>query len=123
MSSETQHIQEFEEVLSNLKEMLHLTDEIMMRLYATFFETVAVTLQTLKDAIEAEDYEAIKLHAHSIKGSSSSLCYSAISEVAETIEKKAGAKENYAYENAFKELAARFDAAQHTYALWTRKRG
>lgn len=122
MSNETQHVQEFEEVLTNLKEMLHLTDEIMMRLYATFFETVAVTLQTLEDAIEAEDYEAIKLHAHSIKGSSSSLCYSTISEVAQTIEKKAGAKENYAYENAFRELAARFDAAQHTYALWTRKR-
>lgn len=123
MSSEVQHLQEFEEVLANLKEMLHLPDEIMIRLYTTFFETVAVTLQRLKDAIEAEDYEAIKLHAHSVRGSSSSLCYSAISEAAETIEKKVEAKENYAYENAFRELATRFDAAQHNYVLWTRKRG
>lgn len=123
MSSEAQHLQEFEEVLANLKEMLHLPDEIMIRLYTTFFETVAVTLQMLKDAIEAEDYEAIKLHAHSVKGSSSSLCYNAIGKVAGTIEKKAEAKENYAYENAFRELATRFDIAQHNYALWARKRG
>lgn len=123
MSGKAQQIQEFEEVLSKLKEMLHLTDEIMIRLYTTFFETVAVTLQMLKDAIEAEDYDAIKLHAHSIKGSSSSLCYNAISEIAEVIEKKAELKESYVYEDAFKELVSQFDSAQHNYALWTRKRG
>ncbi|MDD5210948.1 MAG: Hpt domain-containing protein [Sulfuricurvum sp.] len=123
MSGEVQQIQEFEEVLSKLKEMLHLTDEIMIKLYATFFETVAVTLQMLKDAIEAEDYDAIKLHAHSIKGSSSSLCYNAISKIAEMIEKKAELKESYVYEDAFKELVSQFDIAQHNYVLWTRKRG
>ena len=123
MSTEAQQIQEFEEVLNRFKEMLHLTDEIMIRLYTTFFKTGVGTLEKLKDAISKEEYDAIKFNAHSIKGSASSVCYNAISEIAETIEKKAEAKENYAYENAFKELVAQFDKAQGNYALWTRTRG
>lgn len=122
MMTEGQQILEFEEVFANLKEMLHLTDDIMIRLYTTFFETVSATLQMLKDAIEAQDYDAIKLHAHSIKGSSASLCYHAISDLAEMIERKAEAQENYAYESTFRELAVQFDSAQHNYTLWMRKR-
>ena len=123
MISEEEQIQEFEEVFAKLKEMLHLTDEIMIRLYTTFFATVTVTLQKLKDAIEAEDYDVMKADAHSIKGSSSSLCYSTISELAETIEKKAHEKEQYEYRKVFSELAAQLDKAQRAYTLWTRKRG
>lgn len=123
MISEEEQIQEFEEVFAKLKEMLHLTDEIMIRLYTTFFATVTVTLQKLKDAIEAEDYDVMKADAHSIKGSSSSLCYSTISELAETIEKKAHEKEHYEYRKVFSELATQLDKAQRAYTLWTRKRG
>lgn len=123
MSTEAQQIQEFEEVLNTFKEMLHLTDEIMIRLYTTFFKTGVGTLEKLKDAISKEEYDAIKFNAHSIKGSASSVCYGAISEIAETIEKKAELQERYDYENAFKELVAQFGKAQGNYALWTRKRG
>lgn len=123
MTAEEGQIQAFDEVFGKLKEMLHLPDEIMIRLYTTFFETGAGTLQMLKDAIEAEDYDTIKLHAHSIKGSSASLCYSTISELAETIEKKSEGKERYEYVKAFSELATQFDTAQRDYALWTYKRG
>lgn len=123
MSTEAQQIQEFEEVLNTFKAMLRLTDEIIVKLYTTFFKTGVGTLDKLKEAISQEEYDAIKFNAHSIKGSASSVCYSAISEIAEMIEKKAELQERYDYENAFKELTAQFDKAQGNYALWTRKRG
>ena len=123
MTAEEEQIQAFEEVFANLKEMLHLTDEIMIRLYTIFFKTVPATMKMLQEAIAVEDYDAIKSHAHSVKGSSSSLCYSTISEIAKTIEKNAEANEHYAYEQAFRELTAQFDAAQRNYTLWIGKRG
>jgi len=122
MNSEIESIQEFETVFFKLKEMLHLTDDIMIRFYTTFFNTVAVTLSTLKEAVELEDYDAITLHAHSIKGSASSLCYDAISSLAKTIEEKAKVKESGDYTQLVSELAAQFETAQHNYALWTRKK-
>lgn len=122
MNSEIESIQEFETVFTKLKEMLHLTDEIMIRLYATFFDTVTVTLGKLKDAVELEDYDAITLHAHSIKGSASSLCYEVISSLAKTIEEKAKLKESGDYTQLLNELAAQFETAQHNYVLWTRKK-
>jgi len=122
MSSEIESTQEFETVFLKLKEMLNLTDEIMIRLYTTFFDTVAVTLGKLQDAVEAEDYDAITLHAHSIKGSASSLCYDAISSIAKMMEEKGKLKESGDYTKLFSELSLQFETAQHNYALWIRKK-
>lgn len=122
MNSEIASIQEFETVFTKLKGMLNLTDEIMIRLYTTFFDTVATTLRKLKDAVEIEDYDAMTLHAHSIKGSASSLCYDAISSLAKTIEEKAKLKESCEYTKLLNELVTQFETAQHNYTLWSRKR-
>ena len=122
MNSEIDSIQEFEAVIGKLKGMLNLTDEIMIRLYTTFFDTVTVTLGKLKDAVELEDYDAITLHAHSIKGSASSLCYDVLSSLAKTIEEKAKLKESGDYKQLLSELAGQFETAQHNYALWTRQK-
>ena len=123
MIGEEEQSQGFDEVLVKFKEMLHLNDEVMIKLYTKFFETMAVTIETLKDAIAAEHYDAIKLHAHSVKGTSLSLCYNNMSKIAEKIEKKAEASEQYEYEKAFSELLALFNTAHDDYALWMHKRG
>jgi HPt (histidine-containing phosphotransfer) domain-containing protein len=123
MIGEDKQTQGFDEVSVKFKEMLHLSDEVMIKLYAKFFETMAVTLEMLKDAIAVENYDAIKLHAHSIKGTSLSLCYNNLSNIAQKIEKKAEVSEQYEYEKEFSELYAQFNTAHDDYVLWMHKRG
>lgn len=120
---EQEQIKEFEKVFAQLKAMLYLSDDIMIRLNNTFFETVSLTLEQLKDAIQKKDDEAIERHAHSIKGSSASLCYAKISEIAEGLEKSAHAKENSLYAEEFGKLSEVFSAASHGYTLWKNKKG
>ncbi|MFA6188582.1 MAG: Hpt domain-containing protein [Sulfuricurvum sp.] len=118
MMNEEQQIQEFEQRFSEIKTMLHLTDEIMIRLNNTFLETVALTLKQLEAAILEEDYEAIERYAHAIKGSSSSLRYTKISDIAEVLEKSAHAKKSDTYQEMLNDLNAELDAAQQCYFLW-----
>lgn len=122
MKSDEEQMQEFQEVFATLKGMLNLTDEVMIRLYSTFFETVSSTLEMLKKAIESQEYDAIQLHAHSIKGSASSLCFSTISELAKIIEEKAKLRDNSENKTLLSELAVYFDTAHHNYVLWIGKR-
>lgn len=123
MKSDEEQSQEFQEIFAKLKAMLNLTDEVMIRLYSTFFDTVSSTLQMLKKAIEAQDYDAIQLHAHSIKGSASSLCFGTISELAMCIEEKAKLNDNSENQTLCNELAGYLDVAHKNYMLWASKRG
>lgn len=123
MKTQEQQIQEFEELFSALKEMLHLSDEVMIRLNNKFFESVSSTLVQLNEAIAVLDYETIEMLAHSIKGSAASLRYTALSEVAHELEKRARAKENYAYQEDLASLEKQFNAAHECYKLWKSKMG
>lgn len=122
MNTELQQLPEFEEVLAEFKKMMNLKDDIVVKLYTTFFQTGAVSLEKLKEAIAHEEHDAIKFHAHSIKGSSSSVCYGAISSLSKMIEERAGLKENDVYAKPFNELSEQFEMAQHNYTLWLGKR-
>lgn len=123
MKTSQQQIQEFEEILRELKAMLHLPDEVMIRLYNKFFESISPTLTQLNEAIAAFDYETIETLAHAIKGSSGSLRYMTISEIAQELEKNAHSKENYEYEERFNELFEKFKSAEESFKLWKNKTG
>lgn len=123
MKTKEEKIQEFEKVFLELKTMLHLSDEVMIRLNNKFFESVSATLVELNEAIAAADYKALEMFTHSIKGSAGSLRYNAISEIAQDLEKRAHAKENYTYDQGSALLTAELDAAQECYVLWKEKHG
>lgn len=116
-------IQKFEEVYTKLKGMLHLSDEVMIRLNNKFFESVSLTLTQLSEAIATSNYELIEMLAHSIKGSAGSLCYAEISDITETLEKHAHVKEDYAYQERYDELLEEFKRVQECYSLWKEKKG
>lgn len=122
MMTEEQQIQEVDAVFTQLKTMLHLTDDIIIRLNNKFFETVSVTIEKLAEAIEAVNFESIATNAHSIKGSSSSLWYTQISEIAQRLEESAKDKERYEYSEALNALREEFLATQKRYVLWKNKR-
>lgn len=123
MTTEEERIQVFEEVFAELKGMLHLSDEVMIRLYDKFFESVSNTLIELNEAVAAVKYEAIEMLAHSIKGSAGSLRYTAISETAHELEKRAFDKETYTYQESLVLLEEHFHAAHEGYKLWKKKMG
>ena len=123
MKTQEEQIQEFEEISSELKAMLHLPDEVMIRLYNKFFESISPTLTQLNEAIAACDYESIKMLTHAIKGSAGSLRYTTISEIAEELENNAHAKENYGYQERFNELLEKFNRAEECFKLWKNKMG
>lgn len=121
MKTHEEQIQEFESVLSELKAMLHLPDEVMIRLYDKFFDSVSSTLMQLHEAIAILDHETIEMLAHSIKGSAASLRYTAISANAEELEKKAHTKESYGYQEVWVSLEEKVDTAHECYKLWKSK--
>lgn len=123
MKTKEQQIAEFEKLFSELKAMLHLSDEVMIRLNNKFFESVSSTLIQLNAAIAAVDYETIEMLAHSIKGSAGSLRYTVISEIAQDLEKRAHTKENYAYQEGSALLEEQFHAVEECYKLWKNKMG
>ncbi len=123
MTDQEQKLQEFEAILAHLKTTLHLTDEVMIRLNNKFFDSVALTLGQLKEAIETADYDLIERLSHSIKGGASSLQYIVISEIATRLEEKAQKKEDYSYQATLNELIEEFNTAQECYRLWKAKKG
>ena len=123
MTTKEEKMQKFEQVFTELKGMLHLSDEIMIRLNNKFFESVSHTLMQLNEAIATTDYEGIEMLAHSIKGSAGSLCYTEISDFTEGLEKHAHLKEEYAYQESFNELLEEFNRAEECYVLWKEKKG
>ena len=123
MKIQEQQIQEFEKIFSELRAMLHLPDEVMIRLNDKFFESVSSTLTQLKEAIVSRDYETIEMLAHSIKGSAGSLRYTAISETVSALEERAHARENYTYEEDFRFLTEQFHTVDESYKLWKNKMG
>lgn len=123
METSQQQIHEFEEVFSELKAMLHLPDEVMIRLYNKFFESISPTLTQLNEAIAACDYETIEILAHAIKGSAGSVRYTAISEIAQELEKNTHLKENDVYQERFNELLEKFNRAEESFKLWKNKMG
>lgn len=123
MKTKEEQIGEFEEVFSELKAMLHLPDEVMIRLYNKFFESVIPIVMQLKDAITALDYDTIEMLSHSIKGSAGSLRYTAMSEIAAGLEQRAHAREDYAYQEDFGFLEEQFLVAEECFKLWKNKMG
>ncbi|MDP2078763.1 MAG: Hpt domain-containing protein [Sulfuricurvum sp.] len=123
MKTHEEQIQEFEKVFGELKAMLHLSDEVMIRLNNKFFESVSSTLVALNEAIRVLDYETIEMLAHSIKGSAGSLRYTAINEIAQELEKRAHEKENHAYLEDLASLEKQFNTADESYKLWKNKMG
>ncbi|MBW6488266.1 Hpt domain-containing protein [Sulfurimonas sp.] len=75
-------------------------------LIASFIEESASTMESLKNAIEARDYEKIRSSAHAIKGSAGNLKFNEVYEMARDIEfagvKQEGSFEYEAYFEAIK---------------------
>lgn len=123
MKTHEEQIQEFEKVFGELKVMLNLPDEVIIRLNNKFFESVSSTLVKLNEAIRVLEYETIEMLAHSIKGSAGSLRYASISEIAQELEKRAHAKENHLYLEDLASLEKQFNVADESYTLWKNKMG
>ena len=66
-------------------------------LIGVFLEESETILSNLASAVESRDYPAIKLHAHSIKGSAGNLKFNELYEMAKEME-FAAAEENEAFE-------------------------
>ncbi|WP_373035002.1 response regulator [Sulfurimonas sp.] len=60
--------------------------ELLDKIVAIFIEDTPKSLEDLKDAIDAKDVNAIKLHAHTIKGSSGNIGATELQEYAKEIE-------------------------------------
>lgn len=123
MKTKEEKVQEFDKVFTDLKGMLHLSDEVMIRLNNKFFESVSHTLIQFNEAVAVTDYETIEILAHSIKGSAGSLCYTAISDITETLEKHAHLKEEYGYQERYDELLEEFKRVEECYVLWKERKG
>lgn len=123
MKTHDEQILESEKILGALRAMLHLPDEVMIRLNNKFFESASSTLLQLNEAIATRDLETIEMLAHSIKGSAGSLCYTSISEIAQKLEKSARAKESYPYQEDLALLEEEFHAANECFTLWKNKMG
>lgn len=106
----------FENAYRETKKSLNVPDEILIRLNETFFASVGGALEKLKEAMNANDYEAMKMHAHSVKGASSTLHYVTISAIAAEIEEHAQQKEAYA--EGLIALSNEFAAASDGYRMW-----
>ncbi len=122
MITTDEKVQKFEQVFTELKGMLHLSDEVMIRLNNKFFESVSHTLTQLNEAVAATDYKTIEMLAHSTKGSAGSLRYTAISDIAETLEKHAHLKEDYGYQDRYDELLEEFKRVEECYVLWKERK-
>lgn len=74
-------------------------------LIANFIEESASIMESLKNAIEARDYEKIRSSAHAIKGSAGNLKFNEVYEMAREVE-FAGAKgeNDFAYEAYFEAI-------------------
>jgi len=123
MIDQEHRLHAFEAAMAHLKTTLHLTDEVMMRLNNKFFDSVALTLGQLQEAIDTADHDLVERLAHSIKGGSSSLQYTFISEIATRLEEKAQAKEDHGYQVILNALIEEFTTAQACYVLWKAKKG
>ena len=60
--------------------------ELLDKIVAIFVEDISNSLKELKAAADAKDAKAIKLHAHSIKGSSGNIGATELQEYAKEIE-------------------------------------
>jgi hypothetical protein len=115
---EQKESQQFNDAFAELKNDLGISDEILIRLNNKFFQSVRITLEKLKEAIIAENYKEVSMQAHSVKGSSSTLRYTTISDIAAMIEEHARGKNNYPYMQKLNELFNEFRAAEEGYRLW-----
>ena len=59
-------------------------------LIGSFMEESVGILASLQNAVDSDDFEAIKTHAHSIKGSAGNLKFNEIYEMAKEMELSAG---------------------------------
>ena len=74
-------------------------------LIANFIEESASIMKSLKDAIEAKDYEKIRSSAHAIKGSAGNLKFNEVYEMARDVEFAAAKGESdFEYEAYFEAL-------------------
>lgn len=60
--------------------------ELLDKIVAIFIEDIPKSLEDLQDAVDAKDVNAIKLHAHTIKGSSGNIGATELQEYAKEIE-------------------------------------
>ena len=92
------------DIYAEAKAALKLPDEVLLRLFNAFASGLEERLESLKEAIEAQELEQIERDAHSIKGSAANLCLKLISGAAEKIEMKAKRGETEGYGPMWEEL-------------------
>lgn len=85
--------------LDDIAKHLHFTHENTKKLLDIFYTSSKTLLDNIQEAIQTNDYETIHRNAHSLKGSSSNLLFSHVSEVAKKIEDAASKKEKYPYKD------------------------
>ncbi len=78
-------------------------DEVIM-LFEMFIESATDSMISLKSAIESNDYEQIKQHTHSIKGSAANIMLDEVVNLAKEIETSAINSSNINYEDKYKLL-------------------
>ncbi|HEX5710002.1 MAG TPA: ATP-binding protein [Sulfuricurvum sp.] len=106
-----------------VKERLSLSDETFIRLNDKFFQSGQMTLEKLKAAIIAENYKEIEMYAHSLKGSSTTLYYTILSDIAASIENHARETKNYPYMEVLTQLESEFTTTEEAYRIWKNRIG
>jgi len=98
----------YEDIISNIltaKEKMHFSTTIMKKLFDSFVMSSADTMGKLLDAVECEDIENIKVHAHAIRGSALSLHFNKIGELCKILEYD----DSVDYRNISQELKVHID--------------
>ncbi len=90
--------------IESLAAKLGFENEEVAMLLEMFLETAHASMQALKSAIEAEDCNAIREHAHSIKGSAANLTLEPLYLAAKALEEAAKAQQAIDYMQHYAQL-------------------
>ncbi len=95
--------------IDSLAAQLGFENEEVLMLMEMFLETANSSMHDLKSAIESEDFESIRSHAHSIKGSAANLTLEPLYLAAKEIEEAAKTAQMIDYGQKYRALKALLD--------------
>lgn len=90
--------------ISIISQNLGFEEDETIMLFEMFIESATDSMISLKSAIESHDYEQIKQHTHSIKGSAANIMLDEVANIAKEIETSAINSSNINYEDKYKLL-------------------
>ena len=100
-----------------LAENLGLEENEFKEIVELFLETCADDLHKLRSAIDQKDTQQVVEAAHSIKGASGNLGFTAISEIVKEVEMKAREKNLYGANKAVENIKKEVDKIAQAFSI------